>query len=92
MKVNFIKVEKKDNRVDFSELKAGDVFSLADPKATKVELYMKVGKPKGDNTSYDTIVLESGKLSNLYDLKREAITQDQLFVYKVDAEISVKLD
>jgi hypothetical protein len=92
MKVNFIRQEKKDNKTDFSDLKAGDIFSLADPKNVKAEIYMKVSKPKGDTSSFDTVILESGKLANLYDLKREAITQDQMYVYKLEAEIQIKID
>lgn len=92
MKVNFLRQDKKDNKIDFNDLKAGETFSLADPKNVKVEVYMKVGKGKNDSCSYDTIVLESGKLANLYDLKRETITQDQLFVYKLNTEINVLVD
>ena len=92
MKITFSRPDKKDNKMDFSKLNPGDIFSLADPKNTKVEIYMKVSKPKGDNSSFDTIILESGKLTNLYDLKRETITQDQLFVYKLEGEINVKID
>lgn len=92
MKVKFIYPEKKDNKVSFQDLKAGDTFTISDPKSVKSEVYMKIGKGKNDSFSQDTVVLSDGRLACFYDLKREIITQDQLFVYKVDAEISVSVE
>lgn len=92
MKVKFVYPEVKDNKMSFQDLKAGDTFTIADPKNSKAEVYMKLGKGKNDASTQDTVVLSEGRLASFYDLKREAITQDQLFVYKVDAEMSIIID
>jgi hypothetical protein len=91
MKVIFVQPEKKDNKFAFQDLKAGDIFSFNDPNNCKTDVYMKIGKSKDEKTACDTVVLETGKLVNFYDLKRESITIDQLYVYKLTGEISVSL-
>lgn len=93
MKVTFIQPDKKDNKVSFSDLKAGDVFTVADPKASKVSTFMKIKPGKNYSSStVDTINLDTGEASIFTDTKKEIISVDQLFVYKVNAEMTVKLD
>lgn len=93
MKVNFLQQEKKDNKFAFSDLKVGDVFTIADPKMSKSSCYMKIKVSKNYSPSQlDCINLETGEISIFSDTKKEVISVDQLFVYKINAEITVKLD
>lgn len=92
MKVTFIQPDKKDNKVSFSDLKVGDVFTIADPKASKVTTFMKIKPGKNYTSSLDVINLDTGEISIFTDTKKEIISVDQLFVYKVNAEMSIKLD
>lgn len=93
MKVTFIQPDKKDNKVSFSDLKPGDVFTVADPKASKVSTFMKIKPGKNYSSStVDTINLDTGEASIFTDTKKEIISVDQLFVYKVNAEMTIKLD
>jgi len=93
MKVTFTQPDKKDNKVTFSDLKVGDVFTIADPKMSKGTCYMKIRVSKNYTApSLDCINLESGEISVFSDTKKEIISVDQLFVYKVNAEINVKID
>jgi len=93
MKVTFTQPDKKDNKVTFSDLKVGDVFTIADPKMSKGTCYMKIRVGKNYTApSLDCINLESGEISVFSDTKKEIISVDQLFVYKVNAEINVKID
>ena len=92
MKVTFIQPDKKDNKVPFSDLKVGDIFTVADPKASKVTTFMKIKPNKNYTSSLDTINLDTGEASVFSDTKKEIIAVDQLFVYKVNAEMTIKLD
>jgi len=93
MKVTFTQPDKKDNKIPFSELKVGDVFTIADPKMSKGTCYMKTRVSKYYTASnLDCINLETGEISMFSDTKKEVISVDQLFVYKVNAEINVKVD
>jgi hypothetical protein len=92
MKINFLQAEKKDNKFNFQDLKAGDLFAFNDPNTCKTDVYMKIGKHKDDKTTSDTVILETGKLVCFYDLKRETIVIDQLFVYKLNGEMQIRLD
>jgi len=93
MKVTFTQPDKRDNKIPFSELKVGDVFTIADPKMSKVTCYMKTKVSKYYTASnLDCINLETGEISIFSDTKKEVISVDQLFVYKVNAEINVKVD
>ena len=93
MKVTFIQPDKKDNKMSFSDLKVGDVFTIADPKMSKASCYMKIKPAKNyTSTNLDCINLDTGEISIFSDTKKEVISVDQLFVYKVNAEIQVKLD
>lgn len=93
MKVTFVQPDKKDNKVSFSDLKPGDVFTIADPKASKVSTFMRI-KPGRNYTSstVDVINIDTGEASIFSDTKKEIISVDQLFVYKVNAEMTIKLD
>lgn len=93
MKVTFVQPDKKDNKVSFSDLKPGDVFTIADPKASKVSTFMRI-KPGKNYTSstVDVINIDTGEASIFSDTKKEIISVDQLFVYKVNAEMTIKLD
>jgi len=92
MKIQFIQPDKKDNKVLFNDLKAGDIFTVADPKASKVTTFMKVKPGKNYTSTLDVINLDTGEISVFSDTKKEIISVDQLFVYKVNAELSIKLD
>ena len=92
MKVTFIQPEKKDNKYSFNDLKAGDIFTLADPKASKVSTFMKIKSGKNYSSSLDVVNLDTGEASIFTDTKKEIISVDQLFVYKVNAEMTIKLD
>jgi len=92
MKVTYIQPDKKDNKIPFSDLKPGDIFTVADPKASKVTTFMKIKPTKNYTSSLDTINLDTGEASVFSDTKKEIITVDQLFVYKVNAEMTIKLD
>jgi len=92
MKVTFVQPDKKDNKVSFNDLKVGDVFTIADPKASKVTTFMKIKVGKNYTSAVDVINLDTGEVSVFSDTKKEIISVDQLFVYKVNAEITVKLD
>jgi len=93
MKIEFIKEDKKDNRVPFKDLKVGDVFTIADPKIAKSTVYMKVKIGKNYTASgVDTINLETGEVSAYSDTMKEVISIDQAFVYKQNAIIDILLD
>lgn len=93
MKIEFIKEDKKDNRVSFKDLKAGDVFTIADPKVAKSTVYMKIKIAKNYSASVvDTINLETGEVSAYADTMKEVISIDQAFVYKQNAIIDILLD
>lgn len=93
MKVSFIHPDKKDNKIPFNELKIGDVFTIADPKMSKSSCYMKIKAGKNySSTILDCINLETGEASVFSDTKKEIISVDQLFVYKVGAELTIKVD
>jgi len=92
MKIQFIQPDKKDNKVLFNDLKAGDIFTIADPKASKVTTFMKVKPGKNYTSTLDAINLDTGEISVFSDTKKEIISVDQLFVYKVNAELLIKLD
>ena len=92
MKIQFIQPDKKDNKVSFNDLKTGDVFTIADPTASRVTTYMKVKPAKNYTSSIDVLNLDTGEISVFSDTKKEIISIDQLFVYKVNAELSIKLD
>jgi len=93
MKVEFIKEEKKDNKVSFKDLKPGDVFTIADPKVAKSTVYMKIKFGKNySNSSVDTINLETGEVTAYSDTMKEIISIDQAFVYKQTAIIDILLD
>lgn len=93
MKVTFIQPDKKDNKISFSDLKPGDVFTVADPKASKVSTFMKIKPGRNYSSSnLDVINLDTGESSVFTDTKKEIISVDQLFVYKVNAEMTIKLD
>ena len=92
MKVTFIQPDKKDNKVSFNDLKSGDIFTVADPKASKVSTFMKIKPNKNYSSSLDVINLDTGEASVFTDTKKEIISVDQLFVYKVNAELTIKLD
>ena len=92
MKIQFIQPDKKDNKVLFNDLKAGDIFTVADPKASKVTTFMKVKPGKNYTSTLDVINLDTGEISVFSDTKKEIISVDQLFVYKVNAELLIKLD
>ena len=92
MKIQFIQPDKKDNKVSFSDLKIGDVFTIADPAASKVTTFMKVKPAKNYTSPIDVLNLDTGEISVFSDTKKEIISIDQLFVYKVNAELSIKLD
>ena len=92
MKIQFIQPDKKDNKVLFNDLKIGDIFTVADPKASKVTTFMKVKPGKNYTSTLDVINLDTGEISVFSDTKKEIISVDQLFVYKVNAELSIKLD
>jgi len=92
MKFEFIKPEKKDNRVPFRDLKAGDVFTISDPNSVKSSVYMKTKLPKSSSCTYDTINLDTGELGHYSDMMKEIIAIDQAFVYKQDTTLSMKLD
>lgn len=93
MKVEFIKENKKDNKYKFSELKNGDIFTISDPKVAKSTLYMKVKANKNfSTTTLDCINLETGELSMYSETMKEVISIDQMFVFKHEAVISIKLD
>jgi len=91
MKVNFVQPDKKDNKCHFSEIKPGEIFSFSDPKASKTEIYMRI-KSKDSNYPFDTVVLSDGRIGQFTDLKKEIISVDQLFVYRLNAEINVKVE
>lgn len=92
MKVTFVQPDKKDNKFSFSDLKVGDVFTIADPKASKVTTFMKIKPGKNYTSSLDVLNLDTGEASIFTDTKKEIISVDQLFVYKVNAEMTIKLD
>lgn len=93
MKVTFLQPDKKDNKLAFSDLKVGEVFTIADPKMSKGTCYMKIKIGKNyTQSNLDCINLETGEISVFSDTKKEVISVDQLFVYKVNAEINVKVD
>lgn len=93
MKVTFTQPDKKDNKVAFSDLKVGEVFTIADPKMSKGTCYMKIKVNKNYTSSgLDCINLETGEISVFSDTKKEIISVDQLFVYKVGAELTIKVD
>lgn len=93
MKVTFIQPDKKDNKISFSDLKPGDVFTVAGPKASKVSTFMKIKPGRNYSSSnLDVINLDTGESSVFTDTKKEIISVDQLFVYKVNAEMTIRLD
>ncbi|NBP02058.1 MAG: hypothetical protein EBU90_18395 [Proteobacteria bacterium] len=92
MKVTFVQPEKKDNKFSFNDLKVGDVFTIADPRASKVTTFMKIKPGKNYSSPLDVINLDTGEVSVFTDTKKEIISVDQLFVYKVNAEMTIKLD
>jgi len=91
MKIEF-KKDILDNRVKFEALKSGDIFSFGDPNACNHDVFMKITVPKDVTSSYDVINLGNGKLNSYYNFKREVISIDQEFVYKLDAHVVVKLN
>lgn len=90
MKIEF-KKDVYDNKVKFESLKAGDTFSFGDPKSCNHEVFMKINSPKEISSTYDCINLGNGRLSSYYTFKREIISVDQEFVYKLDATLNVVL-
>jgi len=92
MKVTFVQPDKKDNKFSFNDLKVGDIFTIADPRASKVTTFMKIKPGKNYSSSLDVINLDTGEASVFTDTKKEVISVDQLFVYKVNAEMTIKLD
>lgn len=91
MKIEF-KKDTYDNKFKFENLKAGDIFSFGDPKACNHEVFMKINPPKDIANTYDCINLGNGRLSSYYNFKREIISVDQEFVYKLEATVTVILD
>ena len=53
---------------------------------------MKIKPNKNYSSSLDVINLDTGEASVFTDTKKEIISVDQLFVYKVNAELTIKLD
>jgi translation elongation factor P/translation initiation factor 5A len=93
MKVTFVQQDKRDNKYAFSELKAGDIFTIADPKMSRSTCYMKIKPGKNYSSSnLDCVNIETGEISIFSDTKKEVISIDQLYVHKVQAELSVKVD
>jgi len=92
MKFEFIKPEKRDNRVPFRDLKSSDVFTISDPNNVKSAVYMKVKVPKNSQCTYDTICLDTGELGYYSEMMKEVIAIDQTFVYKQDTTLSMKLE
>jgi len=94
MKVNFIQEEKRDNKINFSDLKNGELFSFVDPSTCSVEVYMKVKLPASNRGSgFDTVSMSSGQLSVYSELRREAIaTSDQMFVYKLNGKLDILVE
>jgi hypothetical protein len=92
MKFEFNKLEKKDNRVAFRDLKPGDVFTISDPNAAKSTVFMKVKMPKGSTATYDTINMDTAELGYYGDMMKEIIAIDQAYVYKHSATLNIVLD
>ena len=89
MKVVF-KKDENDPKTDFPSLKSGDLFTFADPRACKSEVYMKLAPSKNkDYSSIDVVSLETGKFDSFYNVKREVITVDQEYVYRLTASLQV---
>lgn len=87
MKVIY-KKEENDRKVKFDSLKPGDLFSFGDPAICKSEIFLKMN-PAKDQGNADAVNLDTGKFGSYYNIKRETITSDQEFVYKLDAQLVV---
>lgn len=87
MKVT-IKKEEHDLKTTFSALKPGDLFSFADPRACKAGVFMKLN-PSRDQANLEVVDLDSGKVGQYINFKKEIISVDQDFVYKLDAQLVI---
>lgn len=91
MKVIF-KKEENDPKTDFPSLKSGDLFTFADPRACKSDVFMKLAPSKNkEYSSIDVVNLETGKFDSFYNMKREVITIDQEHIYKLTANLQVSV-
>lgn len=89
MKVT-IKKEEHDIKTTFATLKAGETFSFADPHACKSEVFMKLS-PTRDQSGIEVVNLDSGKVGPYANFKKEIISVDQDFVYRLDAQLVVSV-
>lgn len=87
MKVVY-KKEDHDSKTKFESLKPGDLFSFGDPAVCKSEVFLKMN-PSKDQGSVDVVNLDTGKFGSYYNIKRETVTSDQEYVYKLDAQLVV---
>lgn len=92
MKFEFNKLEKKDNKMAFRDLKPGDVFTISDPNAVKSTVFMKVKMPKGSTATHDALNMDTAELGSYSEMMKEIIVIDQAFVYKHSATLTITLD